>query len=114
MLPGRLTLSYGTTRVGYIHDAFEPDATWFGPFVRAISPDDGSLARSLLEFIEFCEGWNERTIDNPTPPDASEFDSFSDLLTSGLWTTTSPDGAVRRIREAPVFFKGDEVTWSVE
>jgi hypothetical protein len=111
MNPGHLVLAYGAMTVGYIDDAFESDATWFGMFKKAVSPDGGVLQRRLSEFIDFCVDWNARTKDNPDPPAASEFDRYSDLLTSGLWTTTNADGQVRKLLDAPVFFRGNEVTW---
>jgi hypothetical protein len=109
-----LTLFCGQTRVGYIQDAFESDRTWFGMFERAVLPVTGSQARRILDFIDFCVEWNERTKDDPDPPDASEFDAYSDLFTPGLWTITTPGGEVRKLRDAPVFFKGEEVTWAFD
>jgi len=113
MTAGFITLSYQSTKVGYIRSAFESDATWYGVFESTLAPDDGPLERRLLEFIKFCIDWNERTLDNPDAPAASEFDAYSDV-TSGLWKISSPGGEVRKIREAPVFFEANEVSWKVE
>jgi hypothetical protein len=108
-----LTLWYGPVLVGTVRQAFQSDGTWFGTLEREVLPAKSPLNRRLLDFIRFCEDWNERTRDNSHPPDAAEFDQYSDLLTSGLWMSKTPEGSVSHIADAPVFFKGDEVTWNV-
>jgi hypothetical protein len=67
----------------------------------------------LLEFVRFCEDWNERTRAAASSlPDPSEFDAFADVARSGLWFIKSANDEDRhRIKDAPVFFAGDEVTW---
>jgi hypothetical protein len=66
--------------------------------------------RRLQDFIAFCEGWHAR-LDSGEDVDASEFDRFSDVLTSGLWATEARDGTIRAVHEAPVFYDS-EVTWN--
>jgi hypothetical protein len=68
------------------------------------------LPRRLLEFIRFCEDWNERLRDDSA--DAAEFAAYSDVVRSGLWATTDSAGRRTRVADAPVFFAGDEVTWT--
>jgi hypothetical protein len=105
-----LNLWYGDVLVGRVRDAFLSDGTWFGSLELAIRPDGGELPRRLLEFIRFCEDWNERVRDDSA--DVAEFAAYSDLVGSRLWATTDSAGRRTRIAEAPVFFAGDEVTWT--
>jgi hypothetical protein len=107
-----LTLWYGDVLVGHVRDAFCSDATWHGNFDIQLLPDDDEQAPRLIDFIDFCEKWDERLTGDPSnPPDAAEFDRFSDLLTSGLWFVTNAAGETCQIDEAPVFFAGGEVSW---
>lgn len=109
-----LTLWYGTTQVGRVRDAFCTDATWYGALECAITSDDGPLAGRLVEFMVFCEQWNQRSAAAPeNPPAAAEFDRFADVVKSGLWFTETKSGEKQPIVEAPVFFAGGELSWRV-
>jgi hypothetical protein len=107
-----LTLWYGPVFIGTIQDSHQHQGTFFGTFTKHALVNDEPLVRRLRDFIQFCEEWNERTLNKSHPPDPAEFDKYSDLLTSGLWITNEPTGEIRRIVEAPVFFKQNEVTWT--
>jgi len=107
------TLWYGPILIGNIVKAFESEWTWYGTLKREISSDQGPLARRLLDFIGFCKEWNERARNRSDPPDAAEFDQFSDLLQSGQWMTKDSSGRANIVAEAPVFFEGGDVTWRV-
>jgi hypothetical protein len=109
-MSSRLELWYGPIRVGIINDAFISDDTWHGLFASDISADQGDLQQRLSGFIRFSEGWNER-IGHAQPADTTEFDQYSDLLTSGLWRTRAPEGEVSPIDEAPAFFVGGGLSW---
>jgi hypothetical protein len=110
-----LSLWYGTMLVGQIKEAFSSDATWHGVFEPQVDPADGPVARRVWEFIEFCERWNDRVRASPEePPDATEFDRYTDVLKSGLWRTKDALGQENQIAEAPVFFRGGEVSWHLE
>jgi len=109
-----LTLLYGTLKVGDIREAFCSDATWYGVFKPTIRPHDGDLAQRLLDFIAFCEDWNERVRRSSTGmPDAAVFDCFDDITRSGFWATETQLGQKSRIANAPVFFLGGEISWRV-
>jgi hypothetical protein len=113
MMPTDLRLYYDDVAVGQIKNAFESDGTWYG-IVQLESPrPDRELPRRIYDYISFVEDWNER-VRRGDEADASELDRYSDLIKSGLWFTKSDDGVVSRITEAPVFFAGNEVSWSVE
>ena len=40
-----------------------------------------------------------------------ELELYSDLINSQNWTIRSADGTVEKIKDAPVFFIGNEITW---
>ncbi len=105
-----LDLRFDGILVGRIRNVLRSDGTWFGIYERAIQPDDGELARRLIDYIRFCEDWNER--ERHGTADAGEFDAYADVVTSGLWATTDSADRSTLIADAPVFFKGNEVTWS--
>jgi hypothetical protein len=110
-----LLLWYGAMKVGRIPDAFATDATWYGTLERTINAADGPLATRLIEFMEFCIRWNERSTADPDhPPDAAEFDRFNDVIKSGLWSTQTKEGVKQPVTEAPVFFPGNEVSWRTD
>jgi hypothetical protein len=101
--------------IGHIRDVHFSDDTWYGSFEGAPRSQESPLLARILDFISFSEDWNGRVERNPAnPPDASEFGRYSDLLTSGLWFTRSPQGDASHIAEAPVFFSGGEVTWRTQ
>lgn len=108
-----LTLWYGTLLVGHLRDVYCSDATWYGRLDRSIQPNN-DLSERVVEFIKFCEDWNQRMEDEPrSPPDAAEFDQYSDLLTSGQWAIKNAAEETSRVRDAPVFFVGGEISWRV-
>jgi hypothetical protein len=109
-----LTLWYGSLLVAKISRASQSDGTWDGNSDLQLSQADGRLARQLLDFIHFCEDWNERVKEGPDSPDANEFDAFADILRSGMWLTKDAEGNVAHIREAPVFFHGNQISWILE
>jgi len=105
------TLFFGDLIVGTIRDAFESDGIWFGVLECQLSSTDGALARRVLDFIWFCEDWNERVRRDDPSSNVSEFDAYADLLTSGRWATKTADGKTSQIDQAPVFFKNGEMSW---
>jgi hypothetical protein len=103
-------LQYGTIVVGSVVEAFQSDDTWFGKFLPRPPPQSNSaLHLRLLTFIAFCRDWHSR-LASGLEPNATEFDSFRDILASGLWQAVGSDGAIRAIREAPVFI-GADISW---
>jgi hypothetical protein len=105
-----LRLRYGTIVVGQISGPFCHQNTWFGLFQASTDAPSDTTERRLRDYIAFCEEWQAR-LDSGEDVDASDFDRFGDVLTSGLWRTESPGGTLRAILEAPVFHDG-EVTWT--
>jgi hypothetical protein len=116
--PTNRDLWYGDILVGRISDLFYSESTWFGVFHLLAKPEAGELARRVVNFVLFCEAWNERLKNsNETggpPPEAAEFDDFSDIINSRSWTVRAPDGETAAIVEAPVFLRGGDVTWHTE
>jgi len=100
-------LQYGPLAVGSVVDAFESDDTWFGVFQPA--PADSPLNSRIQAFVAFSKEWHSR-LEAGLDPCASEFDSFRDVLKSGLWHAIASDGSVHGISEAPVFV-GTEISW---
>jgi hypothetical protein len=113
LIPSSLNLYYGPEMIGHVTDVFFSDQTWYGIFERGThASSNNPVIRRVLEFISFCVDWNERTANNQNnPPDASEFDRYSDLVNSDLWHMRNPQGDVWHLDEAPVFFSGGDVSW---
>ena len=107
-----LTLRYGTIVVGQIRNALCDQRTWFGDFEQLLDPAESPLARRLIAYIAFCREWHERLDADPQGgPDAAEFDQYSDVVYSGLWTTDAHDGTHASVIHAPVFSGEMDVTW---
>ncbi len=110
-----LTLWYDNVLIGHVTGTYYSDETWWGILIRVVHADDGELGQRLLSFIYFCEDWNERYARDPAnPPSATEFDSYSDVLKSGLWFVRNANGEQLRIGEAPLFYAGEEICWRLE
>jgi|SRR5215831_286020 len=108
-----LKLYYADLAVGTITNSFQSEDTWFGIVDVSLSTHEGELAREIADFVRFVEGWNERVrCDGPADP--VEFDQYSNLVKSGLWSTRDEQGNVSRITDAPVFFVGGEVSWRTD
>jgi hypothetical protein len=91
-------LSFGELIVGQIKDPFCSDDTWHGTLECQLQAGDGPHARRVLDFIAFCEDWNERVErDEPTAGNPAEFDAFSDVVDSGLWEVRTETGARHRL-----------------
>jgi hypothetical protein len=112
---GELTLWHGEVLLGTVRDVYVDEDTWFGVFRQVDGPYDNEALRRLVEFIEFCQNWNEREKasnerGSPTP-DAAEFDQYDDLINSPLWSVMAEADRVRPVSGAPVFFEGGEISW---
>jgi hypothetical protein len=104
-----LTLQYADIAVGDLTEVFVSDATWYGDFRQTLTSPSNAKEQRILEYIAFCKDWDARSYAE-ADADASEFDQFSDLLSSGLWRTQSPDGTIGEISHAPIFRK-EEISW---
>jgi hypothetical protein len=96
--------------VATVEDLFFSDETYYGIAQLEITSAEGELPAMLVDFVAFCEDWNERTLHLPEPPDASEFDRFAALIRPQKWSACT-NGKHQRIEDAPIFFKANEVTW---
>ena len=112
MIPARIDLElwYRSVRIGYLRDSSCSDATWYGQLELTLDPQAGKLERQLANYIQFSEEWIENAA---MYEDASAYDEYSELINSGEWFTIDPKGTVGKIHQAPVFFDGGEVSWSV-
>jgi hypothetical protein len=106
-----LQLHYDTVLVGEIEDVFCDQDTWYGKFGDSRCVGEGALEQRVCHFITFCRSWNARC-QQELSHNASEFDQFTDLLSSGLWFTKDASGASSLIDQAPNFYDG-EVSWLV-
>jgi hypothetical protein len=111
-VPTAVELRYAGQVIGHITDVFFLDDTWFGSFRTDVRNCEQDMPERVMRFIEFCQDWNNRVESNPNePPDPSEFDQYSDLLKSGLWSVKSAQGDVWHVAEAPVFSRDGDVSW---
>jgi hypothetical protein len=106
-----LTLTCQERTVGHIRDEFLSDGTWFGVFQCALVGPEDAESRRLRQFVVFCEEWNERA--RAGGADAAEFDAYSELIGDGIWRVRSESGETLLIENAPVFFKGGDITWRI-
>ncbi len=104
---------YDTTEVGIVRNAFCSDETWYGRFEMTADPEAGAVEREIADFVEFCIEWNERARACAETADPAEFNRFSAVVEDGRWQAVELDGTALRIAEAPVFFRGGDVTWRV-
>jgi hypothetical protein len=107
-----LRLRYGPVSVGNIADPFVHQGTWFGSFRPSVDDEDSPIAEQVREFVGFCKRWHDR-LASGEDVNASDFDRFTDMLTSGLWATEGQDGIASVVDQAPVF-SGDEISWRYE
>jgi hypothetical protein len=103
-------LWYEQTLVGRVSEVVSVDGGLMGVIQFSISDATEQLGREVQRFVDFCIDWNERTRAEDPPPSASEFDAFGTLAQSGKWYAVS-GGVLEVIETAPVFFKGNEVSW---
>ncbi len=67
---------------------------------------------TLISFIDFCRSWFEAQ-SKSTPPDASDFDKFTDLIAHGSWKIIDESKQTHLIADAPMFNGGrsGELSW---
>lgn len=109
-----LRLEYADLWVGSIRGAFRSDGTWFGTVAIALDRSTNAMHGRVLDHVAFCEEWNERARRPNAAAEAAEFIRFPDIVASGRWRTRASDGRVSVIVNAPVFFRGDEISWQTE
>jgi hypothetical protein len=109
----RVELCYSALVVGHLTGVFNSDGTWYGalePSTAVARPPD-LVADRVNAYVAFSRDWTDRTHGNPDdPPDASEFDAFSDITDSNQWFLRNSQGAILPIR-ALVFWQGNDVSW---
>jgi hypothetical protein len=104
-------LKYNGVLVAHLRNCYCSDYTWYGSYELA-KLDSGELERRLLEFVVFSEEWNNRLDKNPTsPPSASEFAQFGDLIDSKDWRVTAAGEAGYLIAGAPAFLGHQSILW---
>ena len=109
-----LILLCNSEPVASVHNAMFTVGNWYGMYeLHPTNPDDELLSR-VTEYVEFSVAWNRRCKEDfDNPPDPSEFDAYEDMVGRAAWSAKSEDGQVIEIENAPVFFEGQEVTWTV-
>ncbi|PHQ36108.1 hypothetical protein [Rhodopirellula bahusiensis] len=96
--------------VGDLFDTQYSDVTWFGS-IKLLAVTDDPTHRRILEYILFCEDWNDRTAADPMDgPDADEFDAFNDIIKAN-WFIEIDSQERHPIHLAPVFSRGNELSW---
>jgi hypothetical protein len=107
-----MVLLFGNTVAGEIVDAFEHQGTQFGIFKSRLSPNGDRTTERLREFIKFCKDWFGRC-GSEAGADASEFDQFPDIVSSGNWSIQETGGKLSKIQDAPMFQNGldGEISW---
>jgi D-glycero-D-manno-heptose 1,7-bisphosphate phosphatase len=106
-------LQFDGVTVGMITNPFENDGVWYGSFQIMIDPERSELSATIASYVDFVTDWNER-VRSGLVADVSEFDHFSDVVKSQKWTAVDAGGISRRIVDAPVFFRGNEISWRID
>lgn len=107
-----MRLFYDSQLVGEICDTYFSDNTFYGNFFCHLTEEDPNpLARDILNFIKFCEDWNERQKMAGSNASPDDFDQFGELTQGGRWKVESDTG-VSAIDDWPVFFRGGEISWA--
>jgi hypothetical protein len=105
-----MELWFDSILLGCVSNVIQDDGTFSGTISFVAQEGASPVANELRKYVAFCEDWNERTRTQHDAPSVSEFDPFAAIVHSGKWFTRSGD--VRSaVRDAPVFFRGDEVSW---
>jgi hypothetical protein len=105
-------LRFRQTLIGHISNANCSDDTWHGSFKPVKEVNCDPVSSRVASFIKFCGEWNDRfEINTQNPPDANEFDQFSDVVSPGSWSVESDCGRVMGIFDAPFFFSDGSITW---
>lgn len=98
--------------VGDVRDCFLSDGVWYGKFAAENQAPPSAVSQRLAAFVSFCESWNEQLRAESEAADASQFESFSDVVHSGNWFATDQDGTTTvAIEDAPMFFAGNEISF---
>ena len=108
-------LRYDQIVVGIVENAYEGDSTtWFGRFRKSFAEPHHESVKRLEAFIDLCLDWDARDAKGGEPS-AAEFDAFSDLLHSGLWSVCEAEGQPISI-EPPMFFNcpDENISWRTE
>ncbi len=105
-------LYFGPTYIGRVDEVFEHQGTYFGEFQLETNREMDHEMDRLILFIDFCRDWfNAQT--KPSPPDASCFVKFADLIGHGRWTIIDESMHRHTIADAPMFKYGrsGELSW---
>ena len=108
--PVNLQLWFGDVLVADLLDVITHQGTWFARYRQIVVPEQGPQQRRLCDFISFCEDWHQR-LKRGQAPDAEEFDQYTDVIKTGSWRVSCPDGSELTLTEAPVFVEG-ESSWN--
>lgn len=107
-----LQLHLGSKYVGSIDDVLEDQGTFFGDFQLDLHCEMDAEWERVISFIDFCRSWFEAQ-SKSTPPDASAFDKYSDVIAHGSWKIIDESKQTYLIADAPMFNGGrsGELSW---
>lgn len=115
MAETNFTLWFNEELIGTVRDGFLSDGVWYGIFELNRAGYNSKHKIRVEEFILFCESWNELIVEKDSELDPSHFDSFSDVVYDGDWIAkSSVNCSTLKIENAPVFFKGSEISFRIE
>jgi hypothetical protein len=105
-------LYFGPTYVGRVDDVIEHQGTFFGQFQLEVDRQMDEETERLFAFIDFCHEWFDAQ-KTSSPPDASDFDRFADLIGHESWKILDESKQQSMIADAPMFNGGrcGELSW---
>ena len=108
-----LDLFFGDVLVGRVCGCYCAEGTWYGDY-NLMLQSNNFIDQRLLAFVTFAEDWLDRLNRNiNSPPDAAEFDQFSDLMQPKVWQMRSSDGTIiHSLDDAPTIVGGQELCWA--
>ncbi len=107
-------LYLGPTYIGRVDDVFEHQGTYFGEFLLETNREMDDEMERLFRFLDFCRDWFEAQ-KKSSPPDASHFDDFKDLIANRCWTIMDEFKQQHEIAGVPMFNGGrcGELSWTL-
>jgi len=100
-------LLFNGSVVGTVDDVFQSEGTWYGRFHRQASVP---VSEAVMNYVKGCELWNESLKSGKEVGDLHQ--QFPEVIGHNLWWVER-GGHRNFIENAPVFFAGGDISWSI-
>jgi hypothetical protein len=105
-------LYFRSSYLGRVDDVIAHQGTFIGKFTLVTERVMERGMERIIAFIDFCHDWFEAQA-TESPPDATCFDQFAELIGPNQWSVLFESGLRHDISDAPMFNGGrsGEVSW---